>query len=770
MKSKGKVKNVIKITLYSLFLIGIVLFALVMLYVHNTLKSVKHLDMNLDNNQIKTVFYDNNDNILVSSDLTSNKIELSDINDYTKNAFISIEDKEFYNHNGLNYKRIIKASLNNLKSMSFKEGASTITQQLVKNRYLTNDKTIDRKIKEAYLSIKLEKQESKDKILETYLNSIYFGNGAYGIYDASKLFFNKLPNELTISESCVLAGSIKAPSLYSPINNIENSTSRRNLILGEMLDDGYINNEEYNNAIAEEIIIADNNYSYSKNDLYNDYVINEASEILNVSKNNVMYGGYKIYTYKDAEIQKLLDKNIYNMENYHINSFGNIADSLGIVIDNSNYTVSAISGKSDYSLLNIKRQPGSLIKPIFTYAPAIEEKEIYLCSEVLDEEINIDNYSPKNVGDKYYGYVNIKDAIAKSLNIPAVKITKELGIDTCKKYAKKSGIDFANDDTGYALALGGMTDGVTLKNITDSYSIFTSGGKYIKSTFIKKITNTNNITLYDRKMSESNVLSTDTSYLMTNTLEYAVKTGTSKKLSKLPYSVAGKTGTVAVKDTNLNTDAYSLAYTNNHTMSVWLGNYTMQKEYNLEGSNNGGTYATKIILDTFEELYKDNPPTSFLQPKSVIEKTIDSRSLKEDHVVLLGDNVPERYQVKELFSVNNIPKKLSHKFNKIDTFEFEIIEHKNSVAISFDCKDYIDYKIYRLCNNKSSLLKTISNTDGIYEYVDKDIEPNISYSYYIVADSDYSDENYITNKCTIKLKKEFNELLQSEDNTNWIFS
>lgn len=772
MKNNQKVKSVFKIILYSLFLLSIIFVSLVLLYINNTIQSVKNVDINLnDENIIKTSIFDNK-NIDISDDMYINKISLNDINDHTKNAFISIEDKDFYKHKGLNYKRIVKATFNNLKSMSFKEGASTITQQLVKNRYLTNEKTIDRKIKEAYLSLKLEKKENKDKIFETYLNTIYFGNGAYGIYDASKLFFNKEPKDLSLSESCVLAGAIKAPSLYSPINNYENSIKRKKLILGEMLEDGFITTDEYNKEINEEVKLSNESDLDNNNiDLYNEFVIDEACKILNVKIDNILNNGYKIYTYKDTNIQNVLDEKINDKDNYHINTHGNVADSLAIIIDNKNYTVSAVSGKSKYSLVNIKRQPGSLIKPIFTFAPALEEKEIYLSSEILDEEINIDNYSPKNVGNKYYGYVSVRDAVAKSLNVPTVKLTEAVGLDKCKSYAEMCGIEFSEKDTGYAMSLGGMTDGVTLKDITDSYSVFTSGGNYIKSNFIKEIKDKNGKVIYEHKLSQNKVYNEDTVYLITNTLEYAVKNGTSKKLSKLPFAVAGKTGTVSVKDTNLNTDAYSLAYTKDHTMCVWFGNYTMKDEYNLDGSNNGGTYASKVILDTFSDMYKEKHPANFDVPDTIIDEVIDGKTLSDDHVVVLGSNVPERYQIKEIFSSSNTPKSKSTKFSKIDKFDFDINKHKNSITISFNTFDYISYKIYRLEEGKTKCLKTINNHDGLYEYIDLDILPNISYGYYIVASSKYSNDTYTTDTKIIKLEKKYNDLLKNNNTSyDWLFA
>ena len=775
MKVK-KIFAIILICILSILLIGL---AIILIYTNNAIKSVKNIDVTLTNKeQNYSEIYDSNGNELkISENLKNNYISLNDIPKQTKQAFISIEDKNFYNHKGLNYKRIVKATYNNLKSKSMAEGASTITQQLVKNRFLTNEKTLNRKIKEAYLSKKLEKNESKDKILETYLNTIYFGNGAYGIGNASKTFFNKNPKELTLSESCVLAGCIKSPKNYSPLNNIDKCRERRNIVLGEMLKDNKITEVEYNSAIEEKIDTSNSNLKNSLDslDLYSQFVLNEASEVLNTSISNILYGGYKIYTNQNHEVQNKLDNIISDDKYYNKNRYGNIADSLSMIIDNNSHSVIAISGKSKYPLYNIKRQPGSLIKPILTFAPALNEGLINAKTQILDEPIYIDGYSPKNVGGNYYGYISVEDIVAKSLNIPTVKITEELGLNNCINYAKKCGISFNElQDNNLAVCLGGFTDGITLHEITDGYSVFTNNGNYTKSKFINRITNIQNFTLYEYKLTETKVYDTDTPYLMSNILQYSVNNGTSKKLSKFNFDIAGKTGTVAVKNSNLNTDAYSLAYTTKHTMSVWLGDYSMQEEYYLEGKNNGGTYCTQIISDMFDYLYRDNVPDKFTIPDTIEEIIIDKKSLDEDHVVVLGNNVPERYQEKCFVSKRFSDIDCSTKFDSIVPFDFEITTYKNSCEITFDAKDYLTYIIYRKNKNNIIPLQKIKNKSDIFSYVDTTMEFNTEYTYYIEAINEINNVAYISQSRKTKIMKEYNNIISNneivKDNISWLFN
>jgi membrane carboxypeptidase/penicillin-binding protein PbpC len=279
------------------------------------------------------------------------------------------------------------------------------------------------------------------------------------------------------------------------------------------------------------------------------------------------------------------------------------------------------------------------------------------------------------------------------------------------------------------------------------------------------------MTLYDRNMSETYVYSDDTAYLMTKILDYSVDNGTSKKLSNLTYDVAGKTGTVAVPNTNKNTDAYSLAYTTDHTMSVWLGNYSMVDEYHLLGSNNGGTFATQIINDTFTDMYKDNPPDNFVVPDSVQEVTIDNKSLTEDHIVVSGNNIPERYQSTIMISKRYPLKNTSTKFAQINPFDINIQSYKNSCEITYQTYDYIDYKLYRVHNGKIELLDTIKNHQGEYSYVDRNLIQGELYSYYVEAYSNYSDNKFVSNSKQVVLEKSYDELLSNNnDDLAWMFS
>lgn len=775
-------KKALKIVFITFLLFVIVLLITVTFIVNKVIKDSKDLilDKNMLINLIKEVsIYDNSDNEVKKSLTGNDLIRIEDLNKYTLDAFISIEDKDFYKHSGINFKRLLKATFNNLTSLSFKEGASTISQQLIKNTHLTNEKTLERKIKELILTQKLEKQFNKDAILETYLNIIYFGNGAYGIENASMNFFNKKASKLDISESATLAGIIKSPYKYSPIYNFENCLKRRNLVLNEMLKDNKITKEQYDEEINKDIVISE--YDKLKNnnqkDLYHNSVLEEASEILNLSPDDVLSGNYKIYTYLDQEIQNLIVEKINEKAYFEKNEFGNIADGLEIIINNKTNGIVAFAGKSDYKLVNLKRQPGSAIKPILVYAPAIDNGQISACSQILDEETDFGGYCPHNVGG-FHGFVTVRDCVAKSLNVPSVKILNEYGIKNAINFANKAGIEFDEKDNGLAIALGGFTHGISLKELTNSYTVFANNGNYKQAHFIKKITK-NGIKLFENNNFKNKIIGDDTAYIITDLLKSSVEYGTSKKLSNLGFDVAGKTGTVALKNTNYNTDAISVAYTSEYTLGVWLGNYTLNKEFNLSSTNNGGTYATAILRDTLKDMYKSNKPADFKTPSSVVTVEIDINSMKnENKIKIANEFCPERYRQKEIFSKKFIPTEISDNYSNFNVENFKVQNYgKIENEITFTAMDYLKYEIYCIENNSEINIKTIENKKGDIIFVHKDLKADKKYEYFIKISNSYNEIYKISKKVVVYTPKiNYEEILvknlnnTQNNNLSWYFS
>lgn len=631
--------------------------------------------------------------------------EISKINDYTKNAFIAIEDKRFYSHNGVDFKRLVGSFVTNLFSLSFKEGASTISQQLIKNTHLTSEKTLKRKIAEIKLAIELEKKYSKDEILEKYLNTIYFGNNCYGITSASKFYFDKAPENLSLNESAILASIIKAPSIYTPINSIK-TFERKNLVLKEMKDQGYISNLEY----SENVKIYPNQINENVNNIKKkfDFLYMAKKEVSNFTKSNsFIKNNLNVYTTLDNNLQKILEEKIDNLD--------------------CKYDVSAILMNSNGEILSyystcgdIKRQIGSIIKPLLVYAPAIERNVITPYSTLCDEKTDFNGYSPSNYNDKYYGNVTAKYSLAKSLNICAVKILNSNGIDNSIKYLQKMGIKVNENDKTLALALGSTSDGEKLSNIVSAYGTFLNDGYFVKAHTIKKVSTKNSI-LTINNIEKNKVFSSDTTFLINDMLKFTVTDGTAKKLNYLGYNLCSKTGTVGTQ--NGNTDAYNISYNTEYVLGCWVGK---SQGGNMENNITGATLPTTLASQIWQEIYSNKSlPNDFVAPSSIKEVNIDKISFISDGTIELADELtPNRY-VEKIYikSSCNLPRSTRFKTPKIE--KPILLVNKKQIKLQLCLTEYINAYIYKHENNTEKLVFNTKNNDNIY--IDNNLTDNEFY-------------------------------------------
>lgn len=715
------------ITLSAVFLIlmGFCLFNFGFLSNFTNVKFDKN-KLNYENTEI-SVF--NNNNNLIRSNIKQKNINAEEIPKNIIDAFISIEDKNFYKHNGINYKRMVASTLKNIKSKSLKEGASTISQQVIKNTHLTNEKTLKRKLNEILLTQKLEKNLSKDEIITSYLNAIYFGGGAFGINNASQRYFSKDAKELTIAEGATLAGIIKSPSKYSPITHPEECVKRRNVVLREMLKDNKISKEEYDKAKDSKLNLNLNRNCLGNNSYYS-ASINEACKILKLSEKDLMLKEYKIYTYQNDMLQKIADEEINNSHEYCKQDDSNC---LILSMDNKTGGINAFSGKSDYDLLSLSRQPGSVFKPIISYAPALEYNIINPLTPILDEKINIDGYEPKNYNNVYHGWTSSKDCLAKSLNIPSVKLLNYVGIDKAKNIANKLNINFEATDNGYALALGGMTKGVKIKDLTNCYQCFANNGRYIESGFVKEIKTKDGKTIYKHDEVGKQVIKDSTAYLLNDMLKESVKSGTCKKLNIASYkNICAKTGTVGVNNKQKeNSDVWSLSYTPQNTLCVWFGS-TDNK--NLLPKNITGANTPTFMAQSFYSKAKLNKE-NFVKPDSVIEVDINALEYSNNQKIMLASSLtPDRYKIKVPFSLGNEPKETSNIFDEIEDILIGVTKSdENTVEIKFKANNYIDYEIMRKDDDNEVLLTTIKNKNENILFCDNTLKQGNLYTYYVLA-------------------------------------
>lgn len=639
----------------------------------------------LENATNSLYVYDEEDKPLIDEE-NSDYAQISQIPHILRNAFVAVEDKRFYSHNGIDYKRILGALINNAKGERT-QGASTITQQLVKNVYLSSEQTFERKFKEMQLAIKLERKLTKEEILEKYLNMLYFGSGEYGVKNAAKRFFDKELNELDPLECAMLAGIIKSPTKYNPINYYDNSIERARLVLRLMREQKFIDEDTYDKLKNQDITIKNALIEKSIEDYYLENVFSEANAILGTDMNSMKFSGIKIYTFYSPTAQKALCSTISDNAYYE----GDDVNSLAVVCDNHSRGIRAVASRYELNLFEYSRQVGSAIKPLACYAPALDQGLISPAAKVLDEPTQFGDYSPSNYKDIYYGWTSAQQAVAKSLNIPAVKIMQSLSVDTAKDYLSKMGITTSESDDNLALALGGTTYGINMIDLLGGYTALANYGAYRKPTFIRRITDADNNVIYDYNDTlPARVFDEQSGYLMTTMLEECAKTGTGKKLDDLKYEIACKTGTVSMEDKNYNSDIYCLSYTSSDTFLFWQGGCAMSAQ------NTGGG-ATALMTKNFLSKYYDNiAPIDFPVPEGIEEVYLDSYSYDNlNEIVLASDHAPDYAKIKTLVSEKCMPYDKDGTFDKLIADNVEFKQKDGGVTLTFEYNPRLGYKIYK---------------------------------------------------------------------------
>ena len=663
-------------------------------------------------------------------------VSISELQPSTVYAFISAEDARFFEHEGVDVIRIAGAVVADIKAGSYVQGASTISQQLIKLSHLTSEKTISRKAEEAALAYEMERQYSKEDILEMYLNYVYFGGGSYGIEAAAEGYFGVHASDLTLDQSAMLAGILKSPSGYAPHINYAASINRRNNILRLMRDYGYITDDEKKQASAgRPTILHDKNEEYSG--YYTDAVTKSAAALMGITVDELIRGGYSIYSAMDSDIQHYCEEMFKNGELFPAED----SEAAIVVLEPSTGMVVAMVGGRSYTggisfnrATDIRRQPGSVIKPVIAYAPAFEYLNYTAADMILDEETTFADYTPSNYGNKYYGWVTVREAVTKSLNVPAVKTLSAVGVYRAKDFAKRCGIEFDDKDDSLALALGGFTYGVSPLQIAGAYSCFASGGIYNTPTLIKKITDMNGLTVYEYRQDSRRVMSEANAYILTSMLKSVVTEGTGHRLNTLDIPIAGKTGTVGLA--NGNRDAWMAGYTPEYTAVVWQG-YDSDRLGLLPSSATGGTYPALMLYELFNHIYPDGRSGDFEKPESVKQYSIDAKTLKKQHKAVLANAMtPQSSRVTEYFTEETAPEDVSGYWAVPGSAQNLLaVREEGGVMVSFDCPD--DFGMYTLWRSEAGKaekpLMTWNGREGHIEYIDAAVKPGKGYRYRVTV-------------------------------------
>ena len=649
-------KRFFKGVLIAFLAVFAVLFTAAALFLIIPTKSELHKEL-LVNTSDFTTFYDRHDCVFASTN-TNGSLKEESFNEQIKKVFIEAEDKNFYYHKGLDYKRMVKAFLVNLKSRSFKQGASTISQQLVKNTHLTNEKSLKRKLKEIKLAQKLEKEYSKDEILSMYLNTIYFGEGNYGLPSAAKYYFDKASDELTLAETATLAAIIPSPSKINPAKNAELALSKRNGLLKTVYERGKITKEEYEQAIKEPI----NEVTHGKS-TETPYLKATLNEIAELDISPYALKRCKVYTYFDESAQKAAEYNALNDYAYQ-----------AMAVDNKTLGITAFYSDCGEKTVD----PASTVKPFLVYAPAISLGVITPYTLLDNDKRDFSGYSPSNFNNVYCGRVSATEALAKSYNVPAVELLEWTGVEESKSFAEKLGVKINGDHLSIAL---GSIGGIKIKQLCAAYASFANLGEYAQCKFVRQIVDENGVTLYKNNEQKTRVFDKGTASIITDMLTVCAKSGTAKKVGAENKSVAAKTGTAG--DENGNTDALCIAYTPSVTVAAWLGPKNNEK---LSNATTGGGLPAAAVADITA---KTSDINENFQYKGVEYVNIDKLTYEETGEILVcPDTVPERYSFKGMFLPDFKPEKQSEKLTS-PTPTIKLLRQENALNFEIEADNFL---------------------------------------------------------------------------------
>lgn len=545
-----------------------------------------------------TVIYDKSDQQVGSlSGQKGTYVELDAVSDYMEKAVVATEDRTFYENSGINYSRFLLAVF----TMGKFGGGSTITQQLAKNAYLSQEQTVTRKAKEFFLALELTKKYSKNEILTMYLNNAYFGNSVWGIEDASLKYFGVHAADLTIEESATLAGMLKGPEIYNPYYSVENATNRRNTVLKAMVDAKKITQQEADAASQVDITSQLNDaYTGSSDDYqyasYFDAVIQEAEKTYGISEDDIVNNGYKIYTELDQNYQTNMQAVFDNTYNFPVSDYdGQSAQGASVAMDPATGAVQGLVGRvssttSPFRSFNYatqaSRSPGSTIKPLVVYSPAVASG--YDITTLLPNTVrDYNGYAPSNYGGIETEDVPMYQALANSYNIPAVYLLNEMGISKGISYGKKFGLSMENVKNELSIALGG---GVTTNplEMAQAYSTFANKGIMPTAHLIRRIENASGETIASFKEKNTRVIGQSVADKMTSMMLGTFSNGSGINANAYGYTMAGKTGTVEANfNADLTSDQWVIGYTPDVVIAQWLGYDSTDENHYLTDASSG---------------------------------------------------------------------------------------------------------------------------------------------------------------------------------------
>ena len=670
-------------------------------------------------------------------------IDTSALPRHVVDAFLAAEDLRFYKHPGFDVIRILGAVVSNVRSGGFDQGASTITQQLVKLSHLSSQKTIARKLEEVWLALQMEQVYTKEQILDMYLNYIYFGQGAYGIQAAAEVTFGVDAAKLSPAQAAALAAAIKAPSNYSIQTAPESNRERREYILTVMLEEGMLTADQHSAALQEELTAVHSSAVQTEYGWFVDAVLDEAELQLDVSAEMLLAGGYRIDTTLDPGMQTVLDKQFENGSVFPGNaSDGTPVQAAAAAVDTATGAVRAIVGGRSYETrrglnraTHLRRQPGSALKPLAVYAPAVEYAGWTAASVILDEPTAFGSYKPRNAGNAYYGHVTLRAALKNSLNIPAVKVIEAIGVGTARRYLNAVGIELDDRDWNLSLALGSMTYGASPVQMAAAYSPFANGGTFYAPYFIERITDRNGVVVYQHQDQGNRVLTPQNAYLLTDLMQTVIATGTGTRLNSAGVQVAGKTGTVNMVGGG-NRDAWMSAYTADLSVCVWMGYDEPDDAHRLSNSVSGGTNPASLARNFLKAYYAGKSKPTFKKPGGFVTVTLDKKAIVQRGEAMLATSLtPDAYKLKEIFIEGTQPTKKSDVWQAPASAKSFYVTHDGDgqPQLVITASDAAVYRIQRDAAGESFILTELRAEAGqtLY-YTDERARSGVTYTYRVI--------------------------------------
>jgi penicillin-binding protein 1A len=749
-----KKKSLFKRILLTGSILGTAIFVVLAFIVISYIIDAPSLEKELLNDAQSSIIYDmNGEEVDALSGVENRKtVSISDVPKQMQDAFIAVEDIRFREHIGIDIKRIFGAVVANVTDGLGSEGASTITQQVIKNSFFTHEKKFKRKIQEQYLAIMLERKYSKDEILAMYLNKIYFSEGAYGVATAAQTYFGKKLNELELHEIALLAGMPQRPNLYNPFINPEEAEIRRNLVLTLMLKHGFISEEEATEA--KDIPVTETLVKQTEaKEKYYQFMRQVLNEIDAYAKKhqvtlNLYEGGLKIHTTLDTNAQQHVEQ---LMENGVISYPDENFQASVVLLDTNTGAIRALSsGRNNTTIdfANARRQPGSTIKPILDYGPAIEYLQWSTGTLIKDEEFYYSfGKKVKNWDNKYRGNVTVRESLKLSLNVPAVKTFNEVGAERAKTFATSIGMP-TDEKYGEPYAIGGFELGITAIELAGSYRSFADSGYYNEPYTVEKIEFPDGKVI-NLRSEKKKVMSESTAYMISDMLKTVVKAeyGTGRRGNVTGLPLAGKTGTTNLPD-EWNAplgarDSWFAGYTTNYTAAVWTGYNTTTKEQHI--TNEGKRIASYLFKAVMEKVHENKETADFTKPANVIEVYIEKST-----GLLPSNYTPKEEIISELYIKGTEPTEISKKYKQVEQPLMDGIYDKDNDKIvvtwtheSLETEEETDQVLFDL---------HVSIDDGPYQMVLENAseltyvleEPNdgATYRYRLIA----KDKNYPSNE------------------------